>query len=85
MKKDIEPHFRTVNLNLAIFLYVKSCQIEGVYSVGDKQKEFSFVDTPKLQKLTEVYRFGDKDDKLLMVQIHEYEQARNTLLDILNY
>ena len=85
MKKNRENHFKTVNLNLAIFLYVKSCQIEGVYSVGDKQKEFAFIDTPELQKLTEVYRFGDKDNKLLMVQIHHYEQARNTLLDILNY
>ena len=84
MKKNTELCFRTVNLNLAIFLYVKSCQIAGINSAGGKQKEFSFIDTPKLQELTEVYKFGDRDNKLIMVQVHKYEQARRELLDRLN-
>ena len=81
----IEKNFRTTNLNLAIFLFVKSCQISGINPIGDKQKEFAFVDTPELGEFVDLYKFGLKDDKLLMVPVHQYEHARNTLLDMLNY
>ena len=81
---EIDKYFRTTNLNLAIFLYVKSCQISGIDPVGNKQKEFAFVDSPELQNLVEIYKFGDKDSKLLSVQVHQYENGRNTLLDLLN-
>ena len=38
----------------------------------------------RLEKLVEIYKFADSDDKELMVQVHVYEQVRRKLLELLN-
>ncbi len=75
---------RTSSLNQAVFLYAKEYQISGVNSITNKQKEFVFVKTDELEELVWLYRYGEKDDERLLVEVHKYEQARRELLDRLN-
>jgi hypothetical protein len=37
-----------------------------------------------LEELVELFKFGDRDDPQLLVNVHSYEQARRELLDRLN-
>jgi hypothetical protein len=84
MIKNIDRYIRTTNLNHAIFLYTKDQPISGINSINEDQKEFVFVKTDTLEELVWLYRYGDRDDERLMVQVHKYEQARRELLDRLN-
>jgi len=82
MEKD--KYFRTTNLNLAVFLFASNQQIGGINPVNAEQKEFAFIKTDFLEELVWLYKFGDKDDDRLLVNVHRYEQARRELLDRLN-
>lgn len=82
MKKD--KHFRTTNLNLAIFLFANNQQISGINSVNREQKEFAFIETNYLEELIWLYKFGERDDERLLINVHVYEHARRVLLDRLN-
>jgi hypothetical protein len=82
MKTD--KYFRTTNLTLSVFLYANGQKITGINSVNKDQKEFAFLETSMLEELIDLYKFGDKDDERLLVQVHVYEQARRELLDRLN-
>lgn len=75
---------RLTNLNLATFLYANDQQIAGIDPVSEEQKEFSFIKTDALEELVWLYKFGEKDDDRLLVDVHRYEQARRELLDRLN-
>ncbi len=82
MKKD--KYFRTTNLSLAIFLFANDQQIGGINPINAEQKEFAFIKTDYLEELVFIYKFGEKDDDRLLVNVHKYEQARRELLDRLN-
>lgn len=84
MKKDTEKYYRTSGLNIAVFLYANNYQIAGINAVNGSQKEFVFINSPSLEELVEIYKFGSKNDERLLVGIHEVEQARRELLDRLN-
>lgn len=79
-----EKYYRTISLELAVFLYVNYEQIAGINTVDSNQKEFAFVITPKLQELVHIYKFGDRDDDRLLVNVFEYTQARREILNKLN-
>lgn len=82
MKTDGERYYRTTALPLAVFLFAKSQQIAGVNPTDEPgKKEFVFVRTDYLEELVDKYKFGDRDDPDLLVNIHVWEYARNTLLD----
>ena len=77
--------FRTASLTLAIFLCVKEQQLAGIGRVSDSnKKEFVFVPSPYLDELVNKYKFGERNNADLLVQVHKYEQSRNDLLDRLN-
>ena len=79
MKKD--KQIKITNLNLATFLYAKGQIIVGVSPIAENLKEFSFVNSIPLVELVGLYKFGDRDDERLLVEVHRYEQARRDLLD----
>ena len=80
----MDRYFRTTNFALALFLYTKDQQIAGVTPVNNNQKEFSFLTSPYLEELVDLYKFGDRSDDRLLVEVHKYEQGRRDLLDRLN-
>ena len=85
MQRDEDRYYRTASLQLAIYLYAKNQQIAGINEVPNSgKKEFVFVFSPYLEKLVELYKFGDRADPDLFVPVHLYERARNELLDRLN-
>lgn len=85
MKKDKDKKYEYItNLNLASFLYALDCQIAGINAIDSNQKEFSFVKTDRLDELIWTYKFGDKDDDNLLVNVHRLEYARRYLLDRIN-
>jgi hypothetical protein len=77
IKNDEERYFRTTNFSLAVFLYAQNQQISGVNTINEKQK------TNSLEELVFLYKYGEKDDELLKILIHKYEQARRELLELL--
>ena len=82
MKRD--RYYKTTNFNLCVFLYAQGHIISGVNPLNRNQKEFSFIKTPSIEELIDIYKFGDSDDDRLLVQVHRYETARRHLLDRLN-
>jgi hypothetical protein len=83
MKKD--RHFRTASFPLAVFLYTKQQQFTAIDPTEDPgRKEFAFSKTDRLEELVDKYKFGDRGDPDLLVEVHAYEQARRDLLDRLN-
>lgn len=83
--QNADKYYRTVSLQIAIFLFSKNQQIAGINVVSDSgKKEFAFVPTPYLKELVELYKFGDRSDLDLLVPVHLYERSRNELLDLLN-
>ena len=83
MKKD--RYFRSASFPLVTFLFTKGEQIAGVNPTDNpRKKEFAFVITPRLEELVDLYKFGDRKDPDLLVNVRLYEQARNDLLDRLN-
>jgi len=82
MKK--EKYERTTNLGLATFLYAQSEQICGINRLSGEQKEIVFVRTDRLEQLIYAYKFPEKDDEDLLVDVHRYEYARRYLLDRIN-
>ncbi len=81
MQKHRDKYIRTTNLSQAIYLYAQDQQIAGVNNVGEGQKEFVFIKTDKLEELIDLYKFGDRNDERLFIEVHKYEQARRDLLD----
>lgn len=83
--KHSDRYVRTTSLSLAVFLFSKEQKISGINPLESEQKEFVFVnDSPELEELVELYKFGSRDDDRLLVEVHRYEQARRELLDRLN-
>jgi len=85
IKTDKERYYRDSSFPIALFLYAKGEMIAGV-NPADRPgvKEFAFPRTPRLEELLQKYKFGDRNDPSLLVQVHTYEQARRELLDLLN-
>jgi hypothetical protein len=83
MKK--EKLFATSSLPLSIFLSSKNQQFTAIEPTDDPgRKSFVFLQTDQLLELVRLYKFGDRDDPDLLVEVHAYEQARRDLLDRLN-
>ena len=81
----INKHFCTSSFPLAVFLYAKKQQFVAINPTDDLgRKEFAFVKIKKLEELVDFYKFGDRGDSELLVEVHAYEQARRDLLDRLN-
>ena len=90
---DEERYFRTTDLQLATFLYANKFSIAGLHPSSNSKKEKEFVfpldNSPALLELVDVYKFGDykfgdKSDERLLVEVHRYEAARRRLLDLIN-
>ena len=78
-------YFRTSSFQLVTFLYCKGEQIAGIYPTDiPSKKEFSFVISPTIERLVDIYKFGDRKDPELLVHASLYEQSRRELLDRLN-
>ena len=83
MKK--EKNFKTSSFHLAVFLFTKNQRLVGISLSDDPaKKDFEFLLTDRLEDLVEKYKFGDRDDSDLFVEVHIYEQLRRDLLDRLN-
>ena len=83
MKRD--KYFRTSSFPQAVFLKEKQQQITSIDLTDDPgRKNFVFLKTDRLDELVNLYKFGDRDDPDLLVEVHAYEQARRDLLDRLN-
>jgi hypothetical protein len=83
MKRD--KYFCTSSFPQAVFLKAKQQQITSIDLTDDPgRKEFSFSKTDRLDELVNLYKFGDRDDPDLLIEVHAYEQARRDLLDRLN-
>ncbi len=81
MKKYTDRYTGTTNLNLAVFLFAKDQQVAGINLISNSQKEFMFIKTDYLEELEWLYKYGERDDERLFVEVHRYEQARRELLD----
>ena len=78
-------YFRSSSFPIVVFLFCKGEQVAGVNpTYNPTKKEFAFISTPRLEELVELYKFGDKNDTELLVNVHLYEQGRRQLLDRLN-
>jgi len=85
MKTDSDRYYRQSSFPLVNFLYAKGEQIAGINPTDTPgKKEFAFVLTPNLEALINLYKFGDRNNPELSVNVHLYEQARRELLDKLN-
>jgi len=84
MKKDADKYEKMTNLNQAVFLYAKDQPIVGINPLDGEQKEFAFLKTDMIEELIWLYRYGERDDERLLIEVHKYEQARRELLDRLN-
>ena len=85
MKIDKDRYFRSSSFPLVAFLFAKGEQVAGIFPTENpSKKEFSFVSSPRLEELVELFKFGDRNNSELFVHAHEYEQARRELLDRLN-
>lgn len=82
--RDKDKYLRLTNLNLVVFLYCKDQAVVGINPVGKDQKEFVFLNSGLLEELIDLYKFGDRGDDRLRVNVHKHEQARRELLDRLN-
>ncbi|MBA3733378.1 hypothetical protein H0W91_03310 [Patescibacteria group bacterium] len=82
MKKD--KYEKTTNLNLATFLYANEQPIVGINEVSKGQKEFTFINSERLEELIATYKFPELDDENLLVDVHKYEYSRRYLLDRIN-
>lgn len=83
--KDKDRYFRNTSFSLAAFLFSKGEQISGVNDViNSRDKEFVFIRTFELEELVNVYRFGEKNNPELLVNVRDYEEARRILMDRLN-
>jgi hypothetical protein len=83
MKKD--KHFETSSFPLACYLKSKNQQFTAIQPTEDPGRQsFVFLQTDQLLELVRLYKFGDRDDPDLLVEVHAYEQARRDLLDRLN-
>lgn len=84
-KRNRDEYFRSASFPLAVFLYVKGQQFAAINPTEDPgRKEFAFLKTDKLEELVDLYKFGDRGDPDLLIEVHAYEQARRELLDRLN-
>lgn len=80
MKKD--NHFKTSAFSLSLYLYSKNQQFTAIEPTDDPgRKAFVFLQTDQLLELVRLYKFGDRGDPDLLVEVHAYEQARRELLD----
>jgi len=83
MKKD--RYYRSASFPLANFLTAKGENVINLSPTGDySKKEFVFISTIKLEKLVNLFKFGERDSPELLVPVHKYEQSRRELLDRLN-
>ena len=77
--------FLTSSLALATYLCAKDQQVIGISPTEDySKKEFVFASNDRLKELALAYKFGDRTNSDLQVQVHKYDQCRNELLDRLN-
>jgi hypothetical protein len=83
MKKD--KRFETASFPLSVYLCAKKEQVTSINLTDDPgRKNFVFLKTDRLDELVNLYKFGDRDDPDLLIEVHAYEQARRDLLDRLN-
>ena len=82
--KNEDKYFYTTSFPLSCFLYAKGMQMSSPRDLGNRQKEFVFIKNEKLDELVDCYKFGLKEEKELLINVREYEQARRELLEILN-
>jgi hypothetical protein len=83
MKKH--KQYKTGSFPIATYLCAKQEQIASIDLSDDPgRKDFVFLQTDRLDELVGKYKFGDRDDPDLLIEVHAYEQARRDLLDRLN-
>jgi hypothetical protein len=84
MKTYEDRYYKTSSFNLAVFLYTNDQQISGVNPTNDGgRRDFVFTRTNYLDELIDLYKFGNKKDDRLLVNIHKLEWARQELLSLL--
>lgn len=78
-------YFRDSDFQLCNFLYAKGQKLVNVDSLENGIKQFVFIKDKdgRLEELQEKYKFADKDDLDLLVQVHVYEEARRQLLSFI--
>ncbi len=80
-----DRYYRSSSFPLVAFLFAKGEQVAGINPTDNpSKKEFSFISSPRLEELVELFKFGERRDPELLVSVHLYEQARRELLDRLN-
>jgi len=84
MEKNEEKYFYSTSFQLACFLYSKRMQMSAPRNLNRKQKEFTWIRTPELEDLINVYKFGLKEEIELLINVRDYEQVRRELLEIIN-
>ena len=84
MDKNEEKYFYSTSFSLASFLYSKGMQMSEPRKLGNRQKEFTWIRTSELESLVDIYKFGLKEEKELLINVRDYEQARRELLEIIN-
>lgn len=78
-------YVRSSSFPLSVFLYSKNQQFTAIEPTDDPSRmAFVFLQTDQLLELVRLYKFGDRGDPELLVEVHAYEQARRDLLDRLN-
>jgi len=84
MKTHRERYLTTSAFNLAVFLFANDQQISGINRTNDSERQdFVFVKNEFLEELVNLYKFGQKNNDRLLVNVHRYEQARQELLSLL--
>ncbi len=74
--------YRQSSFTLACFLVAKGQPITGIDATENpNKKEFLFVNNSQLKRLVDIYKFGDRANPDMLVNVHVYEQARRELLD----
>jgi hypothetical protein len=81
-RQNKERYYRQSSFPLVNFLFAKGEKVAGIEQIDSTgKKEFCFVRTDRLEELEDKYKFGDRSDPDLAIQVHEYEQARRELLE----
>ena len=76
-------YFKTQSFYLALFLFVKGCELIEVEKSISIKKNFVFIDSPKLHELVEIFNFSKENDKKIMVDIRKVATAIKRLKDLL--
>lgn len=67
--------YRTMDFNIACFLYAKKFEFLNIEPTGNKRSYFVFRDTPSLRAIIDKYNFSDGGDPDILVDARKYAAA----------